>query len=224
MRKIEAQASRLDQRSGLLDVRAENVSQRGVHQVRRRVIALDVFAARAVGVSRDAVAHGKFFFCDDAVRDQSGNGIIRAAHVGKLHRVLVVPERAGVGDLSAGFGVKHRAIEDDFAFSARRELIHRAVFGDDGLDAAIFRGRAEIKIRFRAIRFRELRVHRIRDVLCARLSRRRARGCAAPPSPVQIPASVEGDAVIAGRIRYEIERQAIGVVKLESLSPCRTLV
>ena len=36
VRKIEAQACRLDQRAGLLDVRAENVAQRGVHQVRRR--------------------------------------------------------------------------------------------------------------------------------------------------------------------------------------------
>ena len=122
MRKIESQACRLDERSGLLDVRAENVAQRGVHQVRRRVIALDVLAPRAVGVARDAVAHGKFFFRDNAVRDQSGNGIIRAAHFGKLHRVFVVPERADVGNLSARFGVEHRAVEDDFAFRARREV------------------------------------------------------------------------------------------------------
>ena len=165
VRKIEAQACRLDQRPRLLDVRAENVAQRGVHQVRRRVIALDVLAPRAVGVSRDAIAHGKFFLRHNAVRDQARDGIIRAAHFGKLHRVLVVPERPDVGDLPARFGVKHRAIEDDFAFRARRQFIYCAVLRDDGFDAAIFRGRPEIEIRLGAIRFRELRVHRIRDVL-----------------------------------------------------------
>ncbi len=36
VRKIETQARRLDERSGLLHVRAQNVAQRGVHQVRRR--------------------------------------------------------------------------------------------------------------------------------------------------------------------------------------------
>ncbi len=113
------------------------------------VIALDVFAPRAVGVSRDAVAHDEFFFRDDAVRDQSRDRVVRAAHVGKLHGVFVVPERADVGNLSAGFGIKHRAIENDFAFRAGRQFVHRAVFGDDGFDAAIFCGRAEIKIRLR---------------------------------------------------------------------------
>ena len=122
MRKIESQARRLDQRAGLLDVRAENVAQRGVHQVRRRVIALDVLAPRAVGVARDAVAHGEFFFRDDAVRDQPGDGIVRAAHVGKLHRVLVVPERADVGNLSAGFGIERRCGRGRFRLPRRRAI------------------------------------------------------------------------------------------------------
>ncbi len=54
VREVEAQARWLDQRAGLLDVRAQNVAQRRVHQVRGRVIALDVLAARAVGFARDA--------------------------------------------------------------------------------------------------------------------------------------------------------------------------
>ncbi len=164
VREVEAQAAGLDERAGLFHVRAENIAQRRVHQVRRRVIALDVLAARAVGVSRDAIAHGEFFFCHDAMRDQAGDRIIRAAHFGKLHRVLVVPKRADVGDLSAGFGVEHRAIEDDFAFRSRWQFVDCAILGDDGLDAAIFRRRIEIKIRLRAISFREFSIHRIRDV------------------------------------------------------------
>ena len=39
VRKVEAQMIGRDERAGLLHVRAEDVAQRGVHQVRRRVVA-----------------------------------------------------------------------------------------------------------------------------------------------------------------------------------------
>ncbi len=189
VREIEAQACWLDQRAGLLDVRAENVAQRGVHQVRRGVIALDVLAPRAVGFSRDAIAHGQFFLCHErGARSGPRRDNTRRA-LRQLHRVLVVPQRADVGDLSARFGVKHRAVEDNFAFRARREFVYRAVLGDDGFDAAIFRARLKIEIRLGAVRFR--RASRTRDwrLPCARLSRMRVRGCAAPPSRGQIQAN-----------------------------------
>ncbi len=126
VRKIESQARRLDERAGLLDVRAENVAQRGVHQVRPRVIALDVLAPRAVGIFRDEISHDKFFLRQNAVRDQSRDGIVRAPHVGNLDRVFIVPKRPDVGNLSARFRVKHGAIEDNFAFRARRQVRSRA--------------------------------------------------------------------------------------------------
>ena len=183
VRKVETQARRLDERTGLLDVRAENISQRRVHQVRRRVIALDVLAPRAVGVARDEIAHGKFFLRHNAVRDQAGDGVIRAAHFGNLHRVLVVPERPDVGNLSAGFGVENGAVQNDFAFRAGRQFVHRAVLGDDGLDAAIFRGRRKIKIGLGAIRFRESSYRQDSRRLCGRPSMMRAPVCAALASP-----------------------------------------
>ncbi len=39
MREVEAETGRLDERAGLLDVRAEDFAQRGVEQVRGRVVA-----------------------------------------------------------------------------------------------------------------------------------------------------------------------------------------
>src|ERR1700686_3656171 len=103
--------------------------------MRRRVIALDVLSARSVGIPRDAVAHDKFFFGYDAMSYQSGNGVIRAAHVSDMHSVLIVPEFSNVRDLSTRFGVKHRAVQDEFAFRARGQLVYHAFFRDNGFDA-----------------------------------------------------------------------------------------
>src|SRR6266404_4488372 len=126
--------------------------------MRCRVIALDVLTARTVRVSRDAISHGKFFFRYDAMCDQSGNGIIRTAHVGKMHGALIVPEFSNVGDLSARFRVKGRVIEDNFAFRASWQFVYYTFLGDDSFDAAIFCGRTEIKIRLSAKSFREFAV------------------------------------------------------------------
>ncbi len=164
VREVEAQAAGLNERACLLDVRAENVAQRGVHQVRCRVIALDVLAARAVGVSRDAISYNKFFFGYDTMRDQSGNGVIRAAHVGEMHGAFVVPEFSNVGNLSARFRIKSRVIENNFAFSSGRQFICRAFLRDDSFDAAILRARGEIKIRFSAKSLGKVSIDRIGDV------------------------------------------------------------
>src|SRR5262249_47032122 len=55
MGKVEAQAFGPVERAGLLDMRAKDVAQGGVDEVRARVIALDVFAAGGIGDDGDAV-------------------------------------------------------------------------------------------------------------------------------------------------------------------------
>ena len=119
VREIEAQVVGRDERAGLLHVRAENIAQRGVHQVRRGVVAHVARAARGVGDGGDAVAHVQVFFGHDAMRDQPADRIIRAAHFGDFERFRVVVEAAGVGHLAAGFGIDRGAVEDDFGFGAR---------------------------------------------------------------------------------------------------------
>ena len=86
VREIEAQMIGRDERAGLLHVRAENIAQRGVHQVRRSVIAHVARAALGIGDRGDAVAHVQIFFGDDAVRDQPCDRIIRAANFGHFER------------------------------------------------------------------------------------------------------------------------------------------
>ena len=70
VREIEAQAVGRDERAGLLHVRAENVAQRGVHQVRGGVVAHVARAALGIGDGGDAIADVQIFFGDDAVRDR----------------------------------------------------------------------------------------------------------------------------------------------------------
>src|SRR6185437_10910922 len=102
---------------------------------------------------------------DDAMRDQSADGIIRAANFGNLLRFGIIVERAYIGDLAAGFRVDRGAVEDDFGFSAGWNFIDAAFLGDDRFDARILRARAEVEIGFGAERIAKLRVDRLRGFL-----------------------------------------------------------
>ena len=84
VRKIEAQMIGRDERAGLLHVRAENIAQRGVHQVRRGVVAHVARAADGIGDGGDAVADVEIFLRDDSVRDESAHRIVGALHFGEL--------------------------------------------------------------------------------------------------------------------------------------------
>ena len=113
----------------------ENVAQCGVQQVRGGVVAHVAHAAFGIGDGGDAIADVQILFRDDAMGDQAGDGVVRAAHFGEFERFGIVVERAGVGDLAAGFGVDRGAVEHDFGFVASFNFVYRAVFGDDGFDA-----------------------------------------------------------------------------------------
>ena len=59
MGEVEAQACGIDERTGLLDVGAENLAQRGVEQVGAGVVAADRVAALAVNDRVYVVADGQ---------------------------------------------------------------------------------------------------------------------------------------------------------------------
>src|ERR1700693_3560244 len=123
MSEIKTQAFGRIEGAGLLDVRAESITQRGVDEVRSAVIAHDVGATLRVGSHSDAVAHVKRFLRGGAVSHQSGHGIKCAAHVGEALRAGGVVEAADIRHLAAGFGVDGGAIEDDFAAFAGFEFV-----------------------------------------------------------------------------------------------------
>src|ERR1700756_1259427 len=81
VRKVEAQPFGRVQRAGLLHVRAQDVSQGGVHQMCASVIADDAGATFGVGGDRNAVAHPQRVLGHHPVRYQSGNGVERTSYV-----------------------------------------------------------------------------------------------------------------------------------------------
>src|SRR6185437_4531779 len=99
-----------DERAGLLHVRPENIAQRGVHQVRGGVVAHVARAAFGIGDRGDAISNVQIFFGDDAVGDESGDGIVGAFYFGDFESFGIVVEAADVGDLAAGFGVDGGAV------------------------------------------------------------------------------------------------------------------
>ena len=125
MRKIEAQMIGRDERASLLHVRAENIAQCGIDQMRGGVVAHVAGAAFGVGDGGEAVADMQIFFGDDAMRDHAGDGIIGAANFGEFERSGIVVETAGVGDLTAGFGVDGGAVKDNFGFGAGLDFVYR---------------------------------------------------------------------------------------------------
>src|SRR5262249_42238860 len=127
VREVEAQAVGRDQRAGLFDVRPQNLAQRRGQPGRRRVIGHGPRAFFGVYMSVDRVAG-----LQGALFDRNAvNGHARGRRIGVGHqrtRVFVF-EHANVADLSARFGVKRRAIQNDLGLIARYDLTDQfAVF------------------------------------------------------------------------------------------------
>ena len=81
-----------------------------------------------VGDGGHAVAHVQIFLRDDAMRDQPGDRVVRAAHFGDFERFGIVVEASGVGHLAAGFGIDGRAVENDFRLRALLDFVYRTFF------------------------------------------------------------------------------------------------
>jgi hypothetical protein len=70
---------------------AQNIAQGGVHQVRRRMVALDVLPSSSVCHNGHTIAHPQRLLGVHAMRHEPGHGIIRAAHFRQFQRTFVIP-------------------------------------------------------------------------------------------------------------------------------------
>src|SRR5579864_1900835 len=148
------------------------------------------------------------------MRDQSGDGIISAAHFGDLQRHVVVVKSARVRDLSARLGINRRAVEDDFRFFAGFEFLHFAVFCDDGFDVAVARRGAKIKIRLRLECVREFSVDGTGGFFVRAFPRSLRALLLLLHSTVKLsPSDVK--TAVSRHIFDKISRKAIRIVKLE---------
>ena len=123
-----------------------------------------VHAAFRIGDRRHMIAHVQVFLRHDAVRDQPGHGVVRAAHFGNFQRPGIIVKPAGISHLSARFRIDRRAVQHHFRFRAGFNLVHRALLCDDRFDPRIARLRPKVKFLLRLVRLRQLRVDRIRRV------------------------------------------------------------
>ena len=197
-------------------MRAQDITQRRMHQVRAAVIAHDASAPLRIGDNRDAIADAERFPGCHTVRHKSRHRVERSGHFCELERARIVVESASIGHLPARFGVNHGAVQHYFTAPAGLQFAHGAIFANDRLYAAIPGGGRAIKIRLGPERRRQLGVGRIRSLLRHALPRR-SRSRALLLHRSREAGLVEWNPEVSRRIQYEVQRQAVGVVELERL-------
>ena len=70
------------------------------------------------------------------MRTHALDRVVAAFHFGNDSVVIVAVEPSAVADLSAGFGVERRVVEDDLAFFAGLQFLRALAVANDGEDFA----------------------------------------------------------------------------------------
>ena len=131
MREVKAQACGFNERSGLLDVRAQHLAKCGMEQMRAGVVAAGGRTKIRVDDGIDLVSDGHRLAQDRLVGGDSLDGLGASADVGDNRVVIVRVKPADITDLSAGIGVEGGVIEDDLdVFSGIGGGNTRAVLND----------------------------------------------------------------------------------------------
>ena len=99
--------------------RSEDLAQRGVEQVGRRVMAARGRAQLGVDDGDELFAHGNGMARDDLVRADALHRRVHAFDFGDHHGVVLGVEPALVANLAAAFGVERRVVEDQLTRSGR---------------------------------------------------------------------------------------------------------
>ena len=121
--EVETQVRGIDQRSGLLHVRAENFAQRGMKKMRAGVIAHGGAADFVVDDGIELVADVNGLLGNDAMGAHALHGIGHAFDIGDECVVVFGVEPADVADLSAGIGVERGVVEHDLAALAGLQFL-----------------------------------------------------------------------------------------------------
>ena len=125
MGEIEAKPRGLDHAAGLLDVRSENLAQGGVQQVSRGVVAHGRPAFGDADFGAQFVANTELAERADLVDGEAGNSGARVFHDGYDLAGMCAVKRSAIADLTAGFGVERRLIENDLGFDTGGEAVDK---------------------------------------------------------------------------------------------------
>ncbi|MNU71875.1 hypothetical protein D3C71_613170 [compost metagenome] len=212
MRNVEAQALGRDQRTLLGDVRAEHLAQRLVQQVGGGVVG----AQTRTTVMIDRQLHG---FVE--LQSTLGNGAQMHEQafalflgVGNGKGAIVAGDHAGIAHLATGLAIKRCLVDDDLYRLALGGAVHRLAVLDDRLNDAFGGfsivteefGRAELFLQFEPDGFGRL---------VAGAGPVRASFRLLALHGVGEAGNIDADLTGAQRILRQIERETIGVVKLE---------
>ena len=132
MAEVEPQPTVGHERTGLVDVLANDLAQCPVQEVRAGVVLADSFPSFPVDRQRRVLAelHGPRGH-DAAVTVESGD---RELRVPDFDRAGLGDDGPCVADLATGLGVERRAIEEDLDLAALFGTFHRLPFRDDRQD------------------------------------------------------------------------------------------
>jgi hypothetical protein len=123
-----------DERAGLMDMIADNLSQRPMKDVGSRVILANSFPAFVADGEIGVLAE-----LDDARRDDAAvsvktwNGELRIAH---RHDACWGDDGSRVADLAPGLRVERRTIHEELDLSPFLSFLDRLTFGNDRQDPA----------------------------------------------------------------------------------------
>ena len=213
VREVEAQARRIDHAASLLDVRAEHGAQRGMEQVRRRVVAHRGAAKVRVDVGEDRIAAANRSGRDDFVNREPRNGRVGIFDFGELFAGTGEVEGASIAHLAAGFSVERRLIQHDFGLLAGADRINRLLALDDCRHAACGFERV-VSEEFRAALQEQLLVNGCDGGRSApfQLARARSRCCSIS---MWKPVGIDRETILARHLLLFLKRQSVGVVELE---------
>ena len=122
MGDVEPQPIRRHQRSGLPHMRADHGAQRRVQQVRRRMVAANIVAARGVHLGGYLVAELQCALADR--RDVHARPVrLQAHHVLDGAVAVAGDQPAGVRNLAAGLQVERRLTQDDIPRLSRGQHV-----------------------------------------------------------------------------------------------------
>ena len=135
VRKVVAQAVRLNERARLMGVVAQHDAQRVIKEVRRRVRAHDGLAAVGIDGSRHRVTDRERAGDELAVVHELAALVLLNIRHGKLR--VARENHALIGDLAAHLRVERGLIENENRVLTGGNRVAQLVFGDDGDDLAV---------------------------------------------------------------------------------------
>src|ERR1700694_1573721 len=192
---------------------AQHLAQTSVQQMCSRVIAHGGLSNLSIDRGVDFVPHADCLFSDDLMRADPLNRGIAAFDFGDDRVVIVRVKPSTIADLSAGFSVERRVIEDDLAFIAGLEFLCTLAIVDDGQHFAKVGAGLAVAFEFRLWKFL---VCGIRSLLAGALPGGTGTVALLGHGAVET-RLIEGDALIASRVLHEVEGHAEGVIESEGM-------